>query len=227
MTWRRSKVLDLLGSTGPGRWTLQALNRRRIDTWRKKGCPFRTPHAYKQSLVCDYARRFGLRVFVETGTQYGDMVFGVMKHFEHLYSIELDPDLFAFCLKRFASAPHVALVQGDSAEKTGEILAEIQTDVLFWLDAHYFRYGRSARGPKETPVLEELEAILSQRDRRHVILVDDAHCFIPGRGFPSLETLRDFVSKTGNDLSFTVLHDVIRILPERMDPGGRTMRTLP
>jgi hypothetical protein len=47
---------------------------------------------------------------------------------------------------------------------------------LFWLDGH-FCGGVSAHGDKGTPILEELNLILSHRVKEHVILIDDARLF--------------------------------------------------
>src|SRR5947209_1453118 len=42
--------------------------------WQLRGQPIRSPHLLKQRTVRDYARRYGLRVLVESGTYYGEMV---------------------------------------------------------------------------------------------------------------------------------------------------------
>ena len=42
--------------------------------WKLRGEPIRSPHLLKQRTVRDYAQRYGLRVLVETGTYYGEMV---------------------------------------------------------------------------------------------------------------------------------------------------------
>ncbi len=45
--------------------------------WLKAGKPLPPPHRYKQRIVIDYARRFNLRSFVETGTYHGAMTWAV------------------------------------------------------------------------------------------------------------------------------------------------------
>jgi len=42
--------------------------------WKLRGEPIRSPHLLKQRTVREYAQRYGLRVLVETGTYYGEMV---------------------------------------------------------------------------------------------------------------------------------------------------------
>jgi hypothetical protein len=42
--------------------------------WQLRGRPIRSPHLLKQRTVRQYADRYGLRVLVETGTYYGEMV---------------------------------------------------------------------------------------------------------------------------------------------------------
>src|ERR1051326_2569108 len=47
--------------------------------WKLRGEPIRSPHLLKQRTVREYAQRYGLRVLVETGTYYGEMVAAMQK----------------------------------------------------------------------------------------------------------------------------------------------------
>ena len=60
------------------------------------------PHLGKQRVVLEYIRMFSTRVFVETGTYKGKMVYAVMPHVEETYSIELDETLCRKAQRRFA-----------------------------------------------------------------------------------------------------------------------------
>lgn len=210
---KRRQVTDRIVSTAPGEWALRAAQAVEIIKWQLRGCPFRTPHAYKQRIVREYAARYGLQVFVETGTQYGKMLIGVQRHFKTLYSIELHPELAALARSRFARFPHIHVLEGDSALEIHRVLERLDEDALFWLDAHFFPYGPSGRGRELTPLRDELEAILARKERRFVLLVDDAHCFVPERGYPALEEVREQVRQLRPELNWTVEHDIIRITP--------------
>ena len=210
---KKWQVTDRIAATAIGDWARRAVQAVQIRRWQAKGCPFRTPHAYKQKMILEYASRNGLRVFVETGTQHGRMLMAMQRHFESLYSIELHPKLSAFCLERFVRFPHVHLLEGDSAREIHRVLDLLKEDALFWLDAHFFPYGPSARTDDLTPLMEELNAILKQTQRRHVILVDDAHCFAPEHGYPALAEAQGLMQSLRPDLRWSVEHDIIRITP--------------
>jgi len=210
---KRWQLTDRIGATALGDWGRRALQARVIRKWQRKGCPFRTPHEYKQATVLDYARRYGLRVFVETGTQHGRMLMAMQRHFDQLFSIELHPQLFAFSRTRFTRFPHVHLLEGDSAREVARVLDQIEGDALFWLDAHFFPHGPSGETDDLTPLLGELAVILQQRGRRHVILADDAHSFTPEQHYPPLEDVRALVQRLRPDLEWSVEHDIMRIVP--------------
>ena len=55
-------------------------------------------------------------------------------------------------------------------------VGKLEEPTLFWLDGHYSG-GVTARGSKETPILDEVDKILSTKESRHVLIVDDARCF--------------------------------------------------
>src|SRR5579862_1202790 len=148
-------------------------NRRRdaraIDEWRKAGALLPPPHIFKQQVVREYGARFGLRTLVETGTYKGDMVQGVERHFAEIHSIELGRELFEEARARFAGLGHIHLHHGDSATVLPELLKTVHSPALFWLDGH-FSQGITARGGKDTPIVEELGAIYTHNATEDVIL---------------------------------------------------------
>ena len=50
--------------------------------WRWRPAGRATPHLVKRRVVRDYAKRFGSRILVETGTLFGDMLAAVARHFD-------------------------------------------------------------------------------------------------------------------------------------------------
>lgn len=180
--------------------------------WEKCGCPNPPPHFIKQQVIEHFAQKFGTRVFVETGTYYGDMVDAMRERFDQIYSIELSEFLCQAANKRFARYKHIEIIHGDSAVELKKLLAQINQPALFWLDGHYSA-GITARGSKDCPVLEELEPIL-KTTLRHVIIIDDARCFGSESAYPSLEELTAFVKRFWNDADISVDLDCIRIIPK-------------
>jgi len=60
--------------------------------WKMRGSPgVKAPHLTKQRTIERYAREHDLHVLVETGTNYGHMIYVNKDRFREIYSIELDP----------------------------------------------------------------------------------------------------------------------------------------
>ena len=173
----------------------------------KGGSP---PHIVKQKIVKEYAKQYNLRVFVETGTCGGDMVNAVKDTFQEIHSIEIGEDLYQRAKSRFSGLGGISIHKGDSADILPVILDQVKEPVLFWLDAHYSG-GGTARGELDTPVVRELGHILAHRVRQHVILVDDARCFVGEHDYPTMEELQSLVQRKRPGSQFEVKDDIIRI----------------
>lgn len=191
---------------------------RQLFRWTLAGRPYPPPHWLKQRVVRGYARRFDLGVFVETGTYLGDMVQAVRRRFATVYSIELAPELYERARKRFAGRADVHIAQGDSTQILPRVLESISSPALFWLDAHASG-GPTVMGSKVTPVVEELQAILSHAVRDHVVLIDDARGFDGTNDYPTLDELRRMLELHRPEWVMEVAGDIIRMHPAR-GPAG-------
>jgi hypothetical protein len=180
--------------------------------WEARGRPIPPPHAAKQEVLRRYAQRYGLKIFVETGTYRGEMVEAMKPLFKKIYSIELSEQLFAAARRRFRWDSHVELIRGDSGRELGRIVATIDQPALFWLDGHYSA-GITARGEKDTPIFEELGHILRAPDLGHVIVIDDARHFGSDPAYPTLEELRKYLLSRRPHVRVAVEGDSIRITP--------------
>jgi hypothetical protein len=185
-----------------------------IEAWEQQGRPVPPPHAYKERVVREYARRHALLVLVETGTYLGDMVEAVGTGFRQIYSIELDRELHRRAAPRFAARGNVAIMQGDNGKVLPQVLAGIEGPALFWLDGHYAA-DITARGDKDTPIVRKLESISRHPVKRHVILIDDARCFDGTHDYPTLKELEDAARQYWPASAFEVRDDIIRIAPAR------------
>ncbi len=182
--------------------------------WKRKGKTSAPPHIIKQRTLTAYAKRFGLKILVETGTYYGEMLEAMKNRFDHLYSIELSSELYAKAAERFRGIEHIELIQGDSGIELGNVMKKISQPALFWLDGHYSA-GITAKGAKDTPIYEELNHILTAPDKGHVIIIDDARCFGKDPAYPSIKELSDFIKSKRPCTSIEVQDDSIRIAPIR------------
>ena len=190
-----------------------------LRRWESQGKPLPPPHIVKQLAVKEYAALFGLRVLVETGTYYGEMVEAMRKTFDRLYSIEIDQGFYEEALDAFGRFTNIRIIKGDSGEVLPSILPEVKQPCLFWLDGHYSG-PETGKGLLDTPITKELQQIFLHPIREHAILIDDAREFTGEGDYPSLDRLREFVRNSRPDWIFEVRDDIIRIHPRRPD-GGR------
>lgn len=170
-------------------------------------------HQIKQNNIHTYRKEHGFTTLVETGTFMGDMVYAQLNNFKKIISIELSEDLHCQAVKRFEKNDHVKILQGDSGVVLKELIKEIEEPTLFWLDGHYSA-GVTAKGDKDTPVLEELRTILSS-PYEHGILIDDARLFVGKDDYPSIDELCAFVTRLSPDRMISVADDMIRIFKRR------------
>ena len=161
------------------------------------------------STLRKYSRQFGLRNLIETGTYLGLTVEALRNDFTCIVSIELDSALYSLACTRFAGARNVKLLWGDSSLLMEFGLRFVGGPALCWLDAH-FSGGFTAQGATETPVWAELDAILTDHSRNHVILIDDARSF-ERSPYPSVEQVARFVRERRPGWVTLVDHDIIRI----------------
>ena len=195
-------------------WVERVRSKREYDAWMRNGRTGGAPHIVKQRTVSEYAAAYRCPIFVETGTFQGAMVQAMAQRFETIFSIELSDALFERARRRFRSRPHITLLHGDSATVLPPLVKRLDRPALFWLDGHYSA-GETARGIKDTPIYEELTSILDVKTPSHVVLIDDARCFVGQHDYPAIDELRAVVAQKRPDLTFDVCDDIIRIAPAR------------
>jgi predicted O-methyltransferase YrrM len=179
--------------------------------WKLRGEPIRSPHLLKQRTVRDYAQRYGLRVLVETGTYYGEMVAAMKDRFAEIYSVEFDSQLAARAAKKFSRRPNIHILAGDSQKMVPELLQSLKEPALFWLDAGYYGWA-GLQGDKQR-LTSELEAILRHSVPNHVILMDDARGLNGQNGAPTVEQLKQRIEAEFPGRNVEVKYDILRITP--------------
>jgi len=199
------------------RWSLhpavRPLNDRRIVfQWKMTGRPIPPPPTVKHAIIKDYQRRFGPRVFVETGTFAGGMIDAVKERFARIFSIELDPGWHARAVERFRADPHVTLLRGDSGVRLQEVLDSLTEPALFWLDAHYSG-PVTARGAIDSPIVREMDAIRAHPVAGHVVLIDDMRDFQGRDGYPTVDELVAWIHRVDPAGVVEVRDDILRWHP--------------
>lgn len=193
-------------------WIEKRREKQELVEWEKNGKPNPPPHLIKQRAIQSHAKKYNIKVLVETGTYLGDMVEAMKSNFDKIYSIELSDELHQKAKTRFKGNNTIELIQGDSGVELKKLINKLDQPALFWLDGHYSA-GVTARGDKDTPIYEELDHIFADNERQHVLLIDDARCFGKDPAYPSIEELSKYILSKKADVTITIENDSIRITP--------------
>jgi hypothetical protein len=105
----------------------------------------------------------------------------------------------------------VRVLEGDSADLLPGLLAGLREPALFWLDGHYSG-GLTGRGPTDTPLMRELEAIRQCGIHGHVILIDDARCLGTG-DYPATIEVKRALLRIDPLYRVEVAEDIVRCEP--------------
>lgn len=181
-----------------------------LKIWERLGKPVPPPHFIKQSVIKKYQKQFNVDTFIETGTYKGDMVYAVKDRFKKIFSIELDIDLYKQASYRFRKQKHIKIIQGDSGKVLIDIIPKINDIAIFWLDGHYSG-GITAKGKKNTPILDELSFILESK-HDHILLIDDARLFKGENDYPTIDRLQDFILSKKPSSEIKIKNDIIRVI---------------
>jgi hypothetical protein len=184
---------------------------KQLKTWKENGCPTPSPHKLKQITITEYQKKYGYTTLVETGTFMGDMVEAQKRNFKKIISVELSIDLFEKAKRRFKKDKNITIMQGDSGKVLQRIIKDINEPIIFWLDGHY-SHGITAKGDKECPIYEELDAIFSKNNLDHILLIDDARCFIGENDYPTIKELTEYIKSKNEKCQVEVKHDIIRCI---------------
>ena len=137
----------------------------------------------------EFAERFGLQAFVETGTARGDSVAYAAEcmAFRHLLTCEIEPVLAAGAVCRFNDEPRVMVMRMDSILFMRLVATSGLPPALFWLDAHYPGAGFGLKAydaeipeDQRLPLERELELIRDHRGGRDMIVIDDLRIYETG-----------------------------------------------
>jgi hypothetical protein len=177
--------------------------------WKLRGKPIRSPHLLKQRTVREYGEKYGLRILIETGTYYGEMISAVKNSFDRVFSVEKDPALARRAAGVFARNPKIQILEGDSQQVLPALLKSLAQPALFWLDAGY--YGWAGLESDKRRLSVELESILRHPVKAHVILMDDAHGLDGKNGALTIAELESRVDSEFPGHDVEVKYDILRI----------------
>jgi hypothetical protein len=174
----------------------------------------KVPHLVKQMVIQEYGRKFKLDTLIETGTNYGHMIYAQRNNFRKIYSIELDEQKAKSAQRKFARLGNVAVLQGDSGVVLPKLVPGLKVPCLFWLDGHEFDIS--------TPVKLELAALCQYPVQGHVLLLDDAHWFDGRSDYPTLEEIREQIARAYPGYVMEVKDDILRIYDPKGAAAGKS-----
>lgn len=148
------------------------------------------------------------RVFIETGTYYGDTVAAVRDMYASVISIEVDEALYLKACQRFAWDKNVRIAHGDCAREMPRILEELQEPAVFWLDGH-FSGGETGKGEIEDPILISLNQIATHPIKGHILFVDDARTFDGREGRPDISDVFNCIKKIDSRYIIRIQNDIV------------------
>jgi hypothetical protein len=144
------------------------------------------------TLKLDLLKKYPNKYFIETGTARGEGIMTAIEAgcFEQIISIEVNPGVYKKACDRFMQREDVLLMLGDSQHVLPDALHGIDSEVTFWLDAHWSQ-GECDLGPSvdKCPILHDIAAIGEHPIKTHTILIDDIRYFRSG-GLPQWNDIK-------------------------------------
>jgi hypothetical protein len=176
-----------------------------------------------EEIILKLKNAYPVQHFIETGTFKGDTSSWASRFFHTVSTIENSDTLFRQAKEKYSHISNIHFYFGDTRTKLKEIISEMNSAGIFWLDAHWS--GEKTYGERdECPLLDELEIINSSRSD-HIVLIDDARLFLSPpplpHGFdnwPDITAVLDALQNNRNKKYIVIADDVILAVPIEMRP---------
>ena len=169
-----------------------------------------------ESLVLNLVKNNNVKNFIETGTYKGNSSFWAAIHFDNVFTIELNKELYEETSSRKDAPKNITFLQGNSKVVLPELVNTLDGQSIFWLDGHWCM---GAGGKEdECPLMNELMAISKTKDS--IILIDDARCFLGplppphnANDWPRIDEIFSLIHNYFPDYTSTIVEDVIVAVP--------------
>ncbi|MCL2179940.1 MAG: hypothetical protein FWB83_02335 [Treponema sp.] len=169
---------------------------------------------FPKDMVIKLAEISKADTFIETGTHYGGTSKWASTQFKKVHTIELSEFIFNKTKDELLSYGNISPYLGDSSNLLSEILKNIDSNLVFWLDGHYAG-GGTAGIDNPCPLLKEIEIII-KRKNEDIIVIDDARCLLEDTSWPSLYQLYKKIETTSVEKKFILsCDDNIYIIPDQ------------
>ena len=172
------------------------------------------------SFVKSLVERHGYRQFVETGTYVGETTLWAANLFERVLTIEIAAEFQDQAKRLCQGRANVKFYLGRSDERLPEMLSELSSPAVFWLDAH--AGGGWYADKDDCPLLGELRALASRGMVDDFIIVDDARGFtapppppFDADAWPPIHAVLDAVDPR-RERYIVIIHDMIICAPPKL-----------
>ena len=118
-----------------------------------------------------------IKYFVETGTYKGGTINNLSNFFYELHSIELNNNNFNYCRNQFINNNKIKLYNDDSTNILSSIIKNINSEIVYFLDAHYNSNTNSSKGKYDVNILSELDIIKNNDYRKSIIIINNFRLF--------------------------------------------------
>lgn len=204
MRWRLIDCFEWLEVIGTFRETWQYLRNLRKN---HEIVPF--PSAIKRAYIRLESRKHGIGTLLETGTYLGDTVAYFRNSMTAIYSIEVHDSLAGIARKRFRNSRNVHILVGDSGECLHQVINNISSPCIVWLDGHYSA-GITGRGKSDCPIMNELDQLSKACRTRMIVLIDDARLFGVDPAYPTKMQLFNKIRSCFGVQDIYIEMDIIR-----------------
>jgi len=115
-----------------------------------------------------------INCFIETGTAHGGTTLPMSAKFKTVHTIEIMETLYLETKQKAAAKgiKNIVFHLGDSEIILPELAKSVREPAVFFLDGHFCRRD-SGRGSQDTPLLDELAALVNYRNYNEIIIIDD------------------------------------------------------
>ena len=164
------------------------------------------------------AGKYGINVFVETGTYYGKTALWASTVFRQAITVEFSKEIYEKNLQTYKEQRNIDFRFGDSRAVLKEIVPTLTESAVFWLDSHWS--GAETYGEDDQcPLLDELLTI-NLSPFPHIILIDDARLFtspppLPNHieQWPTIQEVLDALRSAEREYYVVIIEDVIIAAP--------------
>lgn len=153
----------------------------------------------------NFFKKFPNNYFIESGTYIG---YGCeqarLAGFKNIISFEVNKEYYKQAKEKLKNYDNIKLYLGDTTRLLWDIIKNINDQITFWLDGHYFLPQDVPSSGKISTILDEIDIIFRHPVKTHKILIDDIRLWNSDYGI-KLEDVEKKIKSINSNYGFTKL----------------------